>query len=225
MKTLSTPQTRQTESRPRLRLAVQKKGRLNEPSLGFLASLGIECAPGGTSLVQQCSNYDLDVLFLRDDDIPDFVEKGVADFGIVGYNVLLEMGKNVVTLRRMDFGVCRLVIATPTDSCVRTSKDLQGARIATTYPRLLENYLARKGVSATIVPLSGSVEIAPELDLADAICDIVQTGSTLKAHNLREIETVLDSRAVLITSPDDEARKQAFLALCNASERTDLDNV
>lgn len=207
------PRRRSTSAR--LKIALQRCGRLNEPSCKFLASLGLVFKPNGSSLVQQCSNFDLDILYLRDDDIPEFVSRGVADFGIVGQNVLLEQEKNVEIKQQLNFGRCRMAIAAPKNSSIKVIKDLRGKRIATTYPRLLKQYLKTKDIVATIVSISGSAEIAPELNLADAICDIVQTGKTLRAHNLREVETILDSQAMLIGSASDSARKRGFLNLCS----------
>jgi ATP phosphoribosyltransferase len=215
MTTLLTKKSLKKRIRPRLRIALQKRGRLNEPSVAFLSSLGIEIAPSGSSLIQQCDNFELDILYLRDDDIPEFVSRGVADFGIVGQNVLMEQDKNVTSLKKLDFGRCRLSIASPAYVTVKTSKDLNGLRIATTYPRILETYLQQENVTATIVEIGGSAEIAPELNLADVICDIVQTGKTLRAHNLREALTILDSQAMLITSARDSAQKRGFINLCS----------
>lgn len=207
--------TRRRGTSARLKIALQRRGRLNEPSCKFLASLGLLFKPNGSSLVQRCSNYELDIIYLRDDDIPELVRRGVADFGIVGQNVLLEQEKNVEIKLQLNFGRCRMAIAAPRKSSIKFIKDLRGKRIATTYPRLLNQYLRQRDIAATIVSISGSAEIAPELDLADAICDIVQTGKTLQAHDLREIETILDSQAMLIGSATNSARKRGFLNLCN----------
>ena len=197
----------------RLKIAIQKSGRLNPPSLALLASLGLEFLPSGNALLQPCRNADLDLLFLRDDDIPEYVSRGVADFAIVGENVLLEKQATVEVVRRLDFGRCRLVIAVPEASEIRDPRDLEGERIATTYPHLLARYLKREHIDAAIIPISGSVEITPELNLADAVCDIVQTGNTLTAHRLRPLVTILESRAVLIGSPLRKKSKEPFLSL------------
>jgi ATP phosphoribosyltransferase len=196
----------------RIKIAIQKTGRLNQASMDFLASRGLEFLPNGHSLVQECKNFDLDVLFLRDDDIPEYVSRGVANFGIVGQNVLLEKRMVAEVIRNLDFGRCRLAIAVPEGSAIKTPRDLEGERIATTYPRLLKDYLKRTGIDAAIIPISGSVEITPELNLADSICDIVQTGNTLRAHKLVPLVTILESQAVLISSPFSTARKNQFLS-------------
>jgi ATP phosphoribosyltransferase len=195
----------------RLKIAIQKSGRLNQPSMAFLVSLGLEFLPNGSSLVQECGNFDLDVLFLRDDDIPEFVSRGVADFGIVGQNVLLEERADIELIRNLDFGKCRLAIAAPENSPIKNPQDLEGERIATTYPYLLRRYLKSQKIGAAVIPITGSVEIAPELNLADAICDIVQTGTTLKAHRLIPIATIIESQAVFISSPFQKESKNQFL--------------
>lgn len=195
----------------RLKIAIQKSGRLNEASIQFLISLGLRFLPNGNSLVQECQNFDLDIIFLRDDDIPEYVGRGVADFGIVGQNVLLEKQVTADVVQKLDFGKCRLVIAVPKKSLVKKPGDLEGERIATTYPGILGTYLKEKGIDAAIIPIAGSVEITPELNLADAICDIVQTGATLKAHNLKSVFTILKSQAVLIESPIVKQAKSMFI--------------
>ncbi|MDP9249631.1 MAG: ATP phosphoribosyltransferase [bacterium] len=191
----------------RLKIAIQKKGRLHEASLDFLNSLGLAFTPNGHSLIQKCKNRDIDLVFLRDDDIPEYVSRGIADFAIVGQNVLLEKKIVINVLRELDFAKCSLAIAVPKNSVIKTIKDLEGERIATTYPHLLRNYLGQHNINAAIIPISGSVEITPELNLADAICDIVQTGNTLNAHNLKPLLTILESRAVLITNDVDKNGK------------------
>ncbi|MDR3643222.1 MAG: ATP phosphoribosyltransferase [Candidatus Doudnabacteria bacterium] len=198
----------------RLRIAVQKSGRLNQGSMDFLGSCGLTFAPNGHSLILPCQNFDLDVLYLRDDDIPEYVSRGVADFGIVGQNVLAEKEFELKILKKFDFGKCRLMIAAPADSVIKTPKDLEGERIATSYPKLLTDYLKKEKLEAAIIPISGSVEITPDLNLADAICDIVQTGTTLKAHNLVPLFTILESQAVLIESPINKQAKEKFLLKC-----------
>lgn len=202
-------------SQERLKIAVQKSGRLNQASMDFLVSCGLSFAPNGNSLIRPCENYDLDVLYLRDDDIPEYVSRGVADFGIVGENVLAEKQIKLTILKKFDFGKCKLMIAAPANSEIKELKDLEGERIATSYPKLLANYLKEKKLEAAIIPISGSVEITPDLNLADAICDIVQTGNTLTAHNLVPLFTLLESRAVLIESPIVKEAKAKFLAKCN----------
>lgn len=201
----------------KLRIAIQKSGRLNPASMLFLDSLGLTFAPNGSSLTQKCTNFDLSLLLVRDDDIPEFVSRGVADFGIVGKNVLKEGEADVESIMPLSFGICRLAIAVPADSSIKKLEDLEGERIATTYPRLLRKYLKENGINAAIIPITGSAEIAPELNLADAICDIAQTGTTLKAHNLVPIATILESQAVLVASPFEKENKKEFLKLIEKS--------
>ncbi len=184
----------------RLKIAIQKNGRLSEASIAFLTSFGLRFTPNGRFLIQKCENREIDLVLLRDDDIPEYVSRGIVDFAIVGQNVLLETQLKIEVIRTLDFARCQLSIAVPEDSLIKTLKDLEGKRIATTYPQVLKNYLTQNNINSVVVPTSGSVEIAPELDVADAVCDIVQTGATLKAHRLVPLVTILESQAVLITS-------------------------
>ncbi len=195
---------------PRLKLAIQKSGRLTDPSLDVLARCGLKISRGKDQLMAYGENMPLDVLFVRDDDIPDLVQEDVCDLGLVGLNVLEEKRLELAsrghpvrfqTLRTLDFGRCRLALAVPQEHRYEGVASLRGKRIATTYPYLLEQYLREHDVSAEIVTLSGAVEIAPRLGRADLICDLVSTGSTLQANHLREVQTVLESHAVLIRTP------------------------
>lgn len=197
---------RQMQRQTNVRIAVQSKGRLSDPSLEFLFSAGLSFNPNGRNCLVTCENYDIDLLFLRDDDIPRYVARGVADFGIVGKNIVLEQNVKVTVAKELEFGICSLVIAVPNESPIRTVQDLQGKRIATTYPTTLRNYLKQKRIKASIIQLKGSVEIAPTLDLADAICDLTQSGKTLTENNLKPLETVLESKAVLIQTPKSTKR-------------------
>jgi ATP phosphoribosyltransferase len=194
----------------RLRLAVQKSGRLTDPSLDLLARCGLKLSRGKDQLMGFGENMPLDVLFVRDDDIPDLVQEDVCDLGLVGLNVLEEKRLELLargataqfqSLRTLDFGRCRLSLAVPSEQSYGGPHSLRGKRIATTYPYLLADYLRRQDIVADIVTLSGAVEIAPRLGRADLICDLVSTGSTLQANHLREVETVLLSHAVLIRTP------------------------
>jgi ATP phosphoribosyltransferase len=194
----------------RLKLAVQKSGRLTDPSLDLLARCGLKLSRGKDQLVGYGENLPLDVLFVRDDDIPDLVQEDICDLGLVGLNVIeekrLELAARGTTarfesLRTLDFGRCRLSIALPQGAPYDGPGTLAGKRIATTYPFLLQAFLRERRVAADIVTLSGAVEIAPRLGRADAICDLVSTGSTLAANHLVEVETVLESHAVLIRTP------------------------
>ena len=195
---------------PRLKLAVQKAGRLTDPSLELLARCGLKLSRGKDQLFGHGENMPLDVLFVRDDDIPDLVREDVCDLGLVGLNVLEEKrlafksgaaDETLRPLRSLEFGRCRLSLAIPEGLSYDGRASLTGRRIATTYPYVLEQYLRDRKVDAEIVTLSGSVEIAPRLGRADLICDLVSTGSTLQANHLTEVETVLESHAVLIRTP------------------------
>lgn len=194
-----------------LKIAIQKKGRLHEESVVFLNSLGYQFALAGKGLTQACTNADVSLLLVRDDDVPALVSSGVADVGIVGKNVLAEGANNVSVIKSLPFGVCRLAIAVPTGSSIACIADLEGERIATSYPRILRSYLQRNRINAALVQLCGSVEIAPEINLADAICDLVQSGTTLKAHGLVPIATVMESQAELIASPFVRPQTEAFI--------------
>lgn len=194
----------------RLKLAVQKSGRLTDHSTDLLVRCGLKFSRGKDQLVGFGENMPLDLLFVRDDDIPDLVEEDVCDLGLVGLNVLEEKRLEWIArghepkftiLRPLDFGRCRLAIAIPEEMSWTGVASLQGKRIATTYPYVLARFLKERGIRADIVTLSGAVEIAPRLGRADAICDLVSTGSTLLANRLREVETVLTSQVVLIRTP------------------------
>jgi ATP phosphoribosyltransferase len=186
----------------KLKICLQKKGRLAKSSLQILASAGVELEAPEGRLFARAHNYPLDVLFLRDDDIPEYVQDGVTDLGIVGLNVLKEKGAQTAQINFLGFGNCELCIAAPKSGSFRSVFDLSGKRIATSYPRILSQYLEEKGVDARVIEISGSVEITPALDVADAICDLVSTGSTLRIHDLVSIDVVLKSEAVLIANPD-----------------------
>jgi ATP phosphoribosyltransferase len=194
-------------SKDRLRLAIQKSGRLSTDSLDLLNRCGIKVKAPKEKLLLHAENFPIDILFVRDDDIPQLVMDGVCDLGIVGENVLEETALDrtadgdsnpYVVDRRLDFGGCRLAIAVAEERAYSAPSDLTGLRIATSYPRLTKRYLAEKGIKADVVTLTGSVEIAPRLGLADAICDLVATGSTLEANRLRAVETIFKSKATLI---------------------------
>jgi ATP phosphoribosyltransferase len=198
------------ETAARLKIAVQKSGRLTENSLDLLVRCGLKYSRGKDQLMCYGENMPLDVLFVRDDDIPDLVAEDICDLGIVGYNVIeerrqaLEARGEVVRfeqIQRLDFGRCRLVLAVPHEYTYSGLATLAGTRIATTYPAVLSAFLRERGIDAEIVTLSGAVEIAPRLGRADLICDLVATGTTLAANHLREVATVLESEATLIRTP------------------------
>ena len=184
----------------KLRLAVQNNGRLTEPSLELLAGAGLEFDGYSRRLLSAVRNFDLDILFLRDDDIPEYVQDGVSDLGIVGRNLVVERQARVQEVEPLGFGHCRLVLAAPSESEIRDVADLAGRRIATAYPRSLGLFLEREGIEATVIQLRGATEIAPALDVADAICDLVSTGSTLRTSDLVPIRTLLESQAVLVAN-------------------------
>src|SRR3981081_3937354 len=194
----------------RLKIAIQKSGRLTDSSLDLLSLCGLKFSRGKDQLMAYGENLPLDVLFVRDDDIPDLVQQDVCDLGVVGLNVLEEKRLELSArghparfqcVRTLDFGRCRLALAIPQGSAWDGARTLRGRRIATTYPLLLAQYLRERDIDAEIVTLSGAVEIAPRLGRADLICDLVATGSTLQANHLREVETVLESHAVIIRTP------------------------
>jgi len=197
----------------RTKIAVQKRGRLAEPSLSFLRSLGLRFNLNERNLVTPCENYDIDILHLRDDDIPEYVCRSVVDFGIVGENVLYEKNVHVNVIKKLGFCPCSLVIAVPRGSQIKALEDLEGERIATSYPRLLVHFLEEKGINAAIITIKGSIEVTPTLNLADAICDITETGRTLKEHNLVPLVTVLESQAVLMESSFPRQDKSRFFSL------------
>jgi ATP phosphoribosyltransferase len=188
----------------RLRIAVQKSGRLAERSLDLVRDAGLRVIKGNNDLLYRIENYPIDLLRVRDDDIPTFVADGVCDLGIVGENVLEEVkngGPNAEVVMPLGFGRCTLKIATPPGLDYAGPSSFQGLRIATSYPRILRRFLDEAGVQADIVTMRGAVEVAPRLKLAAAICDLVSTGATLEANGLTARETVLDSQAVLIKAP------------------------
>lgn len=195
-----------------LKIAVQKSGRLSESSLKLLKECGIDIDNGLNKLKVEASNFPLEVFFLRDDDIPQYVEDHVADLGIVGENVLLEKGKSPEIVDRLGFGKCRLSLAIPKEQKYDSLKDLNGKRIATSYPALLTHYVSAQNIAAEIHEISGSVEIAPSIGLADAVCDLVSSGSTLFTNGLKEVEVILRSEAVLIANKDLSGEKQKLLS-------------
>lgn len=180
-----------------LKIAIQKSGRLYEDSIKLLKECGIELNNGNKQLKTVAFNFPVEVYFLRDDDIPQYVFDGVADVGIVGENVLLETAKDIDMVYRLGFGRCRLSIAVPKTMEYNSISDLEGLKIATSYSSLLQNFLFENKINAEIHEISGSVEIAPGIGLADAICDLVSSGSTLFTNGLKEVEIILRSEAVL----------------------------
>jgi ATP phosphoribosyltransferase len=194
-----------------LRIAIQKSGRLSEDSLSLIKECGIQFNSGSGKLKSESSNFPAELLFLRDDDIPGYVADGVADVGIVGENVLVEKNRPVTLTYRLGFSKCRLSVAIERSKEYRGISDLQGISIATSYPRLLSNYLEKNGLRADIHEISGSVEIAPSIGLSDAVCDIVSSGSTLMSNGLKEVEVIFRSEAVLVANPGLDATRQGIL--------------
>ncbi|GHE31339.1 ATP phosphoribosyltransferase [Sphingobacterium griseoflavum] len=181
-----------------LKIAIQKSGRLNEKSVQLLKNCGLDFENYKSSLITTVNNFNLEILFLRDDDIPGYVAQGIADLGIVGENVIDESEAKVTYLQRLGFGRCTLKIAIPKDSPIKDLSDLNGKAIATSYPVILQQFLDEYRIQADIREISGSVEIAPGLGLSDAICDIVSTGGTLKSNGLKPFADVRSSEAILI---------------------------
>ena len=194
-----------------LRIAIQKSGRLQEESLKLLKESGLHFNSGRDQLKTQADNFPVEVIFLRDDDIPQYIEDNVADAGIVGENVFKEKHKKNELIRRLDFAKCRLSIAIPRSESYTGASWLQGKNIATSYPAIVKSFLAKNKIEAGIHEISGSVEIAPGIGLADAICDIVSSGSTLLSNGLKEVETVMTSEAVLVANPDLASPKKEIL--------------
>ncbi|HIF9133673.1 TPA: ATP phosphoribosyltransferase [Photobacterium damselae] len=206
---------------PRLRIAIQKKGRLSKECQNLLKQCGVKFNMVGERLVVHAENMPIDLLLVRDDDIPELIMDGVVDLGVIGENELEEVGLERIArnepadykkLRRLDFGGCRLSIAIDKDAKYSGPQDLQGKRIATTYPQLVKRYMDERGVKFSTCMLNGSVEVAPRAGLADAICDLVSTGATLEANGLKEVEVILRSKAALIQAQIPmSAEKQALI--------------
>ncbi|MEZ4500387.1 MAG: ATP phosphoribosyltransferase [Thermomicrobiales bacterium] len=201
-----------TDEVGQLRLAVQRNGRLTDETLKLLHSIGLEFESYGQRLLSHCRNFPLSILFGRDDDIPEYVGLGTVDLGIVGRNLIYEENVDVVELRELGYGFCELVIAVPRDSAYQTAADLRGHKIATSYPGSARKYFrASLGWEPDLITLSGSVEVAPGLGLAEGIVELTATGSTLILNDLRKIETILESQAVLVANRaamDDPVRRE-----------------
>jgi ATP phosphoribosyltransferase len=187
--------------RERLRLAIPNKGRLLESTLGLLHDAGLVFEEHDRSLVARVQNHPLDILFVRTGDVIEFVNDGVADAGVTGGDILAESGVDLPVLRQLGYGRCRLVAATPADSPYEAISDLAGVRIATSHPNVTRRFFAEQGIPVEVISLSGAVEVAPRLGLADAIVDLVSTGSTLAMNGLRAIGDLLASEAILLTNP------------------------
>ncbi|MFA7420966.1 MAG: ATP phosphoribosyltransferase [Melioribacteraceae bacterium] len=204
-----------------LKLAVQKKGRLTEKSMQLLRNSGLDIEEYSERLVISARNYELDLLFLRDDDIPEYVQDGVADIGIVGEDIIFEKRADVQIIRKLGYGKCRLALALPETKQLNDLTELNGQRIATSFPHILQDYLDKNNLKAKIVEISGSVEIAPSLGVADYICDLVSTGNTLKLNKLKKSFDVFESQAALIVNKELEKNEGKFEILQNFLFRID----
>ncbi|NLZ95014.1 MAG: ATP phosphoribosyltransferase [Bacteroidales bacterium] len=195
----------------KLKIAIQKKGRLSEKSLELLKECGIKVSNGDRKLKTSSKNFPMEILFLRDDDIPHYVEQGVADIGILGENEVLEKDKAVSIVERLGFSNCRLSLAIPKDDNYTDVSFFEGKKVATSYPKILRRFFKEKNINAEIEEIGGSVEIATSIGLADGVFDIVSTGSTLVMNGLKEIETVLKSEAVMISNKNLSKEKAEIL--------------
>jgi len=195
----------------KIKIAIQKSGRLNQDSIQILKDCGIAIDNGKDQLKAEARNFPMEVMFLRNGDIPQYLRDGVVDIAIIGENVLVEKGKDIAIAERLNFSKCKVSLAIPKEMTYNSIQDLEGKRIATSYPNTVLEYLEAQGIKADLHQISGSVEIAPNIGLADAICDIVSSGSTLFKNNLKEVEVMLTSEAVLAVSPKITAAVQQLL--------------
>jgi ATP phosphoribosyltransferase len=189
------------KDRARVKLAIQRNGRLTESTLDLLRHVGLEFESYGQRLFTTCRNFPLDIMFARDDDIPEYVAGGAVDLGVVGRNLLYEEGVEAEEILPLEYGYCSLVVAVPGESGISDLKELQGKKVATSYPRSAQRFFGEMGLQVELVTLSGSVEIAPAMRIADAIVELSATGSTLLLHDLTPIHTILQSQAVVAACP------------------------
>ncbi len=203
----------------KLKLAIQKKGRLADKSMQLLRNCGLEIENYKERLITSARNFPIEILFLRDDDIPEYVQDGVADLGIVGENVLLEKEAEVKLIKKLGFGKCTLRIALRENEELNSPSELKGKTIATSYPNILGNYLKENEIEAKVIEISGSVEIAPSLGIADYICDLVSTGNTLKLNKLKKSFSVLESEAILVKNKDLKLDKELYPKFKSLLER------
>lgn len=199
----------------KLKIAIQKSGRLSQKSVALLEECGLKFPNGGGKLITECTNFPVEILFLRDDDIPQYVEQNVAHIGIIGENVFLESEKAITIVEKLNFSVCRLSLAVPKEIDYPGINFFKGKKVATSYPNILQKYFKENRIEATVEVISGSVEIAPGIGLADGICDIVSSGSTLLSNGLKEVETVVKSQAVMVANQTlgEEAQQILFKLL------------
>ena len=195
----------------KLRIAIQKAGRLNEESLEILKNCGISIDNGKDQLKASARNFPMEVFYLRNGDIPQYLRDGVVDIAIIGENVLIEKGHDIEIAEKLGFSKCRVSLAVPKSVKYNSVNDFEGKRIATSYPNTVNSYLKEKGINADLHIINGSVEIAPNIGLADAICDIVSSGSTLFKNNLKEVEVMLKSEAVLAVSKEITEERRILL--------------
>jgi ATP phosphoribosyltransferase len=195
----------------KLKIAVQKSGRLYEDSMSILKAIGISIDNGRDQLKASAKNFPLEVFYLRNGDIPQYLKDGVVDAAIIGENLLVEKGTDIKSIENLGFSSCRVSIAVPKSFKYQSIKDLNNKRIATSYPNTVQNFLAKNDIAAQLHIINGSVEIAPNIGLADAIVDIVSSGSTLFKNNLKEVEVILKSQAVLAVSPKISTEAEAIL--------------
>lgn len=195
----------------KLKIAVQKAGRLHDESMEILKDIGISIDNGKDQLKASARNFPLEVFYLRNGDIPQYLKDGVVDAAIIGENILVEKGHGITIAEKLGFSTCKVSIAIPKSVKYHGIQDLEGKRIATSYPNTIQNYLDKHGIQAHLHIINGSVEIAPNIGLADAICDIVSSGSTLFKNNLKEVEVIMKSEAVLAVSPILSEEKQEIL--------------
>lgn len=194
-----------------LKIGIQKSGRLNEDSINLLKTCGISIKNGKDQLKVTASNFPLEIYYLRNGDLPQYLKDGVVDCAIIGDNLLVEKAENLTSIMPLGFSKCRVSLAIPNRETYNSVKDFEGKKIATSYPNTVNNFLKKNNISADIHIINGSVEIAPNIGLADAICDIVSSGSTLFKNNLKEVEVILKSQAVLAVSPKIDTAQQQIL--------------
>jgi ATP phosphoribosyltransferase len=197
----------------RLKIAIQKSGRLHDDSIKLLKEAGISINNGKDQLKAPATNFPVEIYYLRNGDIPKYLQDGVVDLAIIGENLLIEKGINIETVERLKFSKCRVSIAVPKGSEYKGLQNLENKRIATSYPNTLQSFLKSNRINAHIHVINGSVEIAPNIGLSEAICDIVSSGSTLFKNNLKEVETLLNSEAVLAVSPKLDSSSEIFQEL------------
>lgn len=195
----------------KLKIAIQKSGRLSENSINLLKECGIKFPNGNGKLIAESSNFPVEVLFLRDDDIPQYIEQQVGDIGVIGENVLMESKKDIQIVEKLGFSSCRLCLAIPKEDKYNGISFFNGKKVATSYPNILSEYFRKNNINAEIEFISGSVEIAPGIGLSSGICDIVSSGSTLLSNGLKEVEKVLESQAVLVANKNLSSEKKELL--------------